>query len=300
MTVVGARALLLIYAAIVFCFVLTFVGGAFALSVEPDEVWILMSTMKAFGISLAPTSALDYPTRMTCLSMLPAILVWSLLAQRRGAARLLYPLVASVVAVLVFVTFVILYFLAFSGEPWDQFVTVTGLASGMGQSFPGIMLRLNYLVVGDGIIPVLAILALAGWYLSRLGAKEDEPEVARLCGFLLVAGIMGWFAWALKAPIAHIRYLWPAIPLLWLAAILLGLSVLGCVRRERVALITHLVIMGMCLIQGLFNVRMIAVGDSLALVYEAARRSQIGTPRAYFAARKEQETMAGLVGSLPH
>lgn len=406
--------LLPVYAAIVVCFCLTFGGGVLALTVEPDEVWILMSTMKAFGIPLPPTSALDNPvtttgglhfvlhglmallwggdllvhrlasisvtlillglvfnlierrikdrvlaaagtalfaaapgfllqaslataeiiattvfllaalfwvrfgsrsagmailggvlfglacaTRMTCLSMLPAILVWSVLAHRGWVARLVHPVLAVAVAVLVFVGCVAVYFVAFGDAPWSEFLVATGLSTGVSHPFSGIMLRLNYMVVADGIIPVLSIVALAGWFISRLEAGEDDREIVGLCGFLLLAGGAGWFAWVLKAPIPHIRYLWPAIPLLWLTAILLGLSALRRVRRERTLMIAHLVLIIMCAVQGLLNMRMLAVGDSLTLVYEIARKTELGTPRDFFVARRNQEAMAGLVGSLP-
>jgi len=403
-----------VYIAIAVCFCLTFLGGVLALTVEPDEVWILMSTMKAFGISLPPTSALDNPvtttgglhfilhgliarlwgddilihrlasigvtlillgvvftlierrvkdrvlaaagtalfaaapgfllqaslataeiiattvfllaalfwvrfggrsvsmailggalfglacaTRMTCLSMLPAIVVWSVLAHRGWVARLVHPVLAVAVAVLVFVGCVAVYFYAFGDTPWSDFMAATGLSTGVVLPFPGIMLRLNYLVVGDGVIPVLAIVALAGWFLSRLEAGEDDREIVGLCGFLLLSGCAGWLSWVLKAPIAHIRYLWPAIPLLWLVAILLGLSALGRAKRERTVMIAHLVLILMCALQGLLNMRMLAVGESLALVYELAGNAARGTPQDFFVARKNQEAMAGVVASLP-
>lgn len=403
-----------IYGAIVICFCLTFGVGVFAMTVEPDEVWNLMSTMKAFGIALPPTSAVDNPvittgglhfvlhglislgwsgnilvhrlasisvalillgvvfkvvkhlvkdrvlaaagtalfaaaqgfllqaslatseivattafllaalfwvrygsrsasmaliggvlfglasaTRMTCLSMLPAVLVWSLFTHRGWTARLFYPMLAVAVAVLVFAGFVAVYFHAFGGSLWSEYMMKNGLASGLGSPFAGVMRRLNYMVVGDGIIPAIAIVALAGWFMSRLDAGKDEREIIGLCGFLLLAAGAGWVSWVLKAPIAHIRYLWPAIPLLWLAAILLGLSALARVKQDRTVLIAHLVIIVMCAVQGLLNVRMLAVGDSLALVYEIARRSGLGTPKHFFVARRNQDEMATLLANLP-
>lgn len=406
--------LLPVYLAITVCFCLTFGAGVFILTVEPDEVWNLLSTMKAFGIPLPPTSAVDKPitttgglhsvlhglialwrsgdilahrlasiavtlillgvvfklierrvkdrtlaatgtalfatapgfllqaslatseiiatttfllaalfwvrfgsrsagmailggvlfglacaTRMNCLSMLPAILLWSALAHRGWVARLVHPALGIAVAVLVFAGCVVIYFYAFGDTPWSKFLIATGLSSGIGHPFPGVMLRLSYLVVGDGIIPVLAIGALAGWFISRLESGEEDREMIGLCGFLLLAGCAGWLSWVLKAPIAHIRYLWPAIPLLWLTAILLGLSALRRARRERTAMIAHLVIILICAVQGLLNVRMLAVGDSLTLVYEIARQTGLGPPKDFFVARKDQEAMARQVASLP-
>jgi hypothetical protein len=44
---------------------------------------------------------------------------------------------------------------------------------------------------------------------------------------------------------------------------------------------------------------MLAVGDSLALVYEAARESGLETPRNLFVARRNQDEMAELLANMP-
>jgi len=406
--------LLPVYAAVVVAFFLTFGGGVFALTIEPDEIWILMSTMKAFGLPLSPTSALDHPvttsgglhfilhgllalwqggdilfhrlvsigvtlillavvfklierqvkdrmlamagtalfaaapgfllqaslatseivatttfllatlfwiryghrsfgmallggvlfglacaTRMTCLSMLPAILVWSLVARRGWIARLVYPLLAVATAVLVYLAFLAVYFFAFGDTALSEFFGAIGAASGASVPFPGIMQRLNFVGVGDGIIPVLAILALAGWFISRLEAGKDDREIIGLCGFFALAGVAGWLAWVLKAPLPHIRYLWPAIPLLWLAAILLGFSALKRSGRTRTVMMTHILLILMCTVQGLLNMRMLAVGDSLELEYEINRGARLSTPTQFFASSRNQEAMASQLVMLP-
>ena len=413
-SVVKPSYLLVAYAAIVVGFCLTFVSGMFALTVEPDEVWNLMSTMKAFGLPLPETAALNSPvtttgglhfvlhgliarwyagdivihrlvsigttllllwlvfitverqvkdpvlaaagtalfasapgfllqaslatseiiattvfllatlfwarfgtrsvgmaffggvlfgvacaTRMTCLSMLPAVLVWSMLARRGWITGFVYPMLAVVTAVLVFVAFAAVYFAAFGDTPWSEFLVASGSASGINRPSLGLLMRANYLVVGDGIVPLLAILALAGWYLTRLDDGIEERKVIEICGFLLLAGLTAWLAWVIKAPISHIRYLWPAIPFLWLCAILLGFSAIGRIKNSRATLIVHSVVILACIAQGLINVRMIAVGDSLALVYESARGTRLANPKGYFELRNDQRSMAELLSSLP-
>lgn len=401
-----------IYLAVVLCFIATFVWGCFLFTIEADESWILMSTMKAFGIELVETSALNgavatsggvhlvihgllallnggillhrfvsvlcavillclvflvairflkdrviaaagtaafaaspgfllqssmataeivattvfilatlfwtrfgaksvifaifggllfglaCATRMTCLAMLPAILIWSFLANRQWAARLLYPIVAIAVAVVVFTACVNAYSYAFDGTLWDPFLVSAGSATGLGRPFEGGLLRMNYLLVSDGIFPVAGIFGLVAWYVVRL-KSPDDPEIMPLCGFLLIAGVGAWAAWVFKAPIAHIRYLWPAIPLLWLAAILLGLANLKRVKNPVTILVVHATIMGVCLVQGLFNVRMLAVGESLTVLYEFSRKAPLAIPREYFAARNDQEAIIRAVRDLP-
>lgn len=409
--------LMTVYGVIIICFCLTFGVGMFAMTLEPDEVWILMSTMKAFGIPLPPTSAVNHPvitsggvhfvlhglialvwgadilvhrfvsigvvlillgivfklieyhikdrilalagtalfatapgfllqaslataeiiattifllavfywiqfgsrsvgmallggflfglacaTRMTCLSMLPAILIWSVLIHRSWAARIIYPVLSIAVAVFVFVGFVAAYSYTFSDSPsnWNLMrMSFASDANGLGRSFEGFIMRLNYMEVANGIIPVIAIVALAGWFINRLEAGEDDRKFIELCGFLLLAGCIGWFSWVLKAPIPHIRYLWPVIPVLWLVAILLGLSAMNRVQQKRTAVIAHLAIIIMCAFVGLRDVRMLAVGDSLRLVYEAAHLSRLGTPEDFFIARRNQNEIAALLKNLP-
>ena len=244
-----------------------------------------------FGVACA--------TRMTCLSMLPAIFVWSLFTQRCWHARVFYPLLAIAVAGLVFIGFMAIYFSAFGGASWQEYLTVNGLSSGLGKPFPGIMMRLNYLAVVDGIIPALALISLAGWFVSQLHAKKNDNEVLGVCGFLLLAGSAGWLSWVLRAPIPHIRYLWPSIPLFWLVVILLSASALERVTQPRTLMIAHISIVLMCAAQGLLNMRLLAVGDSLTLVYEIARESTLGTPQNFFVARNTQNEMANVLASLP-
>ncbi|MFZ4535412.1 glycosyltransferase family 39 protein [Propionivibrio sp.] len=401
-----------IYFTIVLCFVSTFILGCFVFTIEADESWMLMSAMKAFGIELVETSALDDPvttsggvylaihglmallnvdilhhrfvsvlfsvillclvflvanyylkdriaaaagtaafaacpgfllqsslataeiiattvlilamlfwirfgaksiylaifggllfglacaTRTTCLAILPAILIWSFIFHKGWAARLLYPIMAISVAVVVFTACKSAYYYAFDGTLWDRSLFGLDAATGMGRSFEGGLLRMNYLLVSDGFFPVLGILGLVAWYVIRL-MSSDDPEIMRLCGFLLIAGIGAWAAWVLKSPIAHVRYLWPAIPLVWLAAILLGLTSLKRVKNPITFRAVHATIMCFCLVQGLFNIRMLAVGESLTVLYEFARMAPLATPRAYFAARNDQEAIIRAVRNLP-
>lgn len=402
-----------IYSVVVVCFFLTFGVGVFAMTLEPDESWILLSTMKAFGIPLPPTSAVDHPvltsgglhfllhglmalewgkdilphrlaslgstlillgivfkliesqvkdrvlaaagtalfatapgfllqsslataeivasttfllatlywvyfgsrsagmallggvlfglacaTRMTCLSMLPAILVWSVLTQPSWRARVIYPLLGIAVALIVFASFEAAYIFAFSDFSLTAF-SKNALATGLSRPYEGIIMRLNYLTVGDGIIPVMGIVALTGWFITRLDAGIDDRKLLELCGLLFLAGCAGWLAWLFKSPIPHIRYLWPAIPLLWLTAILLGISALRRVTSVKTVMIAHVVIILMCAVQGALNVRLLAVGDSLALVYEYARQSDIKGSNYFFQARINQEETARLLEKLP-
>ncbi|MFG6439513.1 ArnT family glycosyltransferase [Roseateles sp. LKC17W] len=403
-----------VHATLVVGIFLTFLAGVALLTVEPDEVWNLMSTMKAFGLPVPPTTAVDAPvtttgglhallhgavasvrsgdvllhrlvsvvttlgllalvfvtlrrhvgqvalaaagtalfvtapgfllqaslatseiiattafllaalfwtgpghrsvlgaaaagvlfglacaTRMTCLSMLPALPLWALFAGRGWRERLVHPLLAVAIAGGVFAACVAGYVVAFSDAPWRDALNAAGASSGVTRAYEGVLLRLSYVVVGEGIVPMLAILVLVGWACSRLVAGREVDLTLRLCSFLLLAGVAGWLAWLVKAPIPHIRYLWPAIPLLWLAGILLATSAFAGVTRQRVLWIAHAVVVVSCVAQGLLNVRMLAVGDALMLVYESARGMGVSRPGPYGAQRADQQAMARYLAELP-
>ena len=54
-----------LYAAVILVFFALLVAGAWFLTVEADEAWMLLSTMNAFGIPLPQTDALASPVLTT-------------------------------------------------------------------------------------------------------------------------------------------------------------------------------------------------------------------------------------------
>lgn len=234
-------------------------------------------------------------TRMTCLAMLPAILLWSLVAHREWKARLLYPIVAIIVSVMVYSACVQAYIHAFSQVAWESFAPQLGAASGVGPGFKGMMGMLKSLLIGDGIVPILGLLVLAGSYVKAWPSAGGQGLV-RLGSFLLIAGLVAWAAWIVRSPIAHVRYLWPALPLLWLSGILLMTAHLTRPGSSATRLLYFTAIAGLCLSHGLLNLRMLAVGESLTVVYEFARTTPVEVPRENFKAREHQEAVARVVG----
>jgi hypothetical protein len=52
----------MLQALVILCFLLLFAAGAVFFTVETDEAWMLLSTMRAFGLPIPDTSAVAYPT----------------------------------------------------------------------------------------------------------------------------------------------------------------------------------------------------------------------------------------------
>ena len=205
---------------------------------------------------------------------------------------------AILVAAIVFATCIGAYFLSFGETPWRSFLAPTEEATGLGSGFKGGMGVLNYLLVSDGSIPLLGLLCLVAWYVRRL-QSSNEPGQIHLSGFLLIAGLIAWAAWVLRSPIAHIRYLWPAFPFIWLATILLILPHLQRVRNSSTLIAFHFVLISFCVFQGLFNVRTLAVSEAQTVVYQFTRPAPLESPLQNFVARRDQDAMAIAVGRLP-
>lgn len=258
--------------------------------------WVGVGHRSASGaLAAGVLFGLACATRMTCLSMLPALPLWAALAGHGWRERVAHPL-AVVTAGAVFAACVAGYVVAFADVPWRDALAAAGNASGVTRAYGGVLVRLSCAVVGEGIVPVLA---LTGWTCLRLLAQREGDATLRLSSFLLCAGLAGWLAWLVKAPIPHIRYLWPAIPLLWLAGILLATSTLALAERPRVRWIAHAVVVASCVVQGLINLRMLAVGESFMLVYEAAHGTRLLRPAPYGVPRANQEAMARRLAELP-
>ena len=61
----------------------------------------------------------------------------------------------------------------------------------------------------------------------------------------------------------------------------------------------HLVLIGFCFFQGLFNVRTLAVSEAQTVVYQFTRTAPLESPLQNFAARRDQDALAVAVERLP-
>ncbi len=247
-----------------------------------------------FGIACA--------TRMTCLTMMPTILIWSFLFNQELHIhkRITYPLITIAISLLTFILFVVAYvYLFFDGSLlWHDFIGVIGGSTGATVGKTGITL-LNSLIVSNEILPLFATSSFVYFYVAELQFYGKNSTLIRLSGFVLIAGLLGWLAWILKAPIPHIRYLWPAIPMLWLSAILIGITKLQRINNVTSLVVIHFSVISFCLIQLALNVRTLAVGESLSLVYEFTHNSPLSMPKENLVAQKNQNAIVNAIKLLP-
>lgn len=156
---------------------------------------------------------------------------------------------------------------------------------------------MGYFIRSENMFPPF-IVVVAAIALVQPPQAGHFAAIRPLCVLLLLIGVIGWAAWAVEAPIPHLRYLWPALPALWLCGILLLLGWLMALEAGRTRLLLHAVIVSVWATQFALSSGQVAYGDSLALVYEASRRAPI-TGFEPFSARRNQERLASVVAGVP-
>lgn len=241
-----------------------------------------------FGVACA--------TRMTCLGALPAIFVWSVLFRTDWRTRYLYSSLAIAMAVVVFAGLTALYSQLFGVGNADAFFLYLQQSAGLDPN-QKLERRINFLLSANAYLPILGIIAITSWYATRFRTHRNS-EAYRLGALLLLAGTLLLIAWLLRAPIAHVRYLWPAIPLLWIAVILAGLTHLNSSALRVVPGFVHAIVLAACFIQILLTLRALAVSESITLEYEFSGRTPLSTFSQPFAARGHQADMSRLVSLL--
>ncbi len=241
-----------------------------------------------FGLSCA--------TRMSALIALPAIVIWSLLYQRTVPRAILHGVVAATIGLAFLLLSVSAYYALFSTNDLQAFAHNLGWATGFGQR-KGVPWLLSYFATSESMFPA-AVMTVAGVALIQSPQQGPFSAIRPLCVMLLLIGVIGWAAWIVKAPIPHLRYLWPALPALWLCGIVLLLERLMALAPGRARLLLHVTFISVLATQFALSLRQVAYGDSLALVYEAARRAPTGWFKS-FRARQDQERLASVVASLP-
>jgi hypothetical protein len=116
---------------------------------------------------------------------------------------------------------------------------------------------------------------------------------------LLGFGCLNLLLWLAKAPIPHVRYLYPGIPMMWLAA---GLAALTSLRRltYRSSIgVCHLCIVLVSAASLPASLWYLASGESLTGVYQVIRQASFVAPREPFQAFRHQRNTADFVRALP-
>jgi hypothetical protein len=138
---------------------------------------------------------------------------------------------------------------------------------------------LNKWVIGESFMsPALLVLATLIVWVTLRGSKNPASSASAV---LIVSGWLLWLAWMTRSPLAHLRYLWPALACF---AVVLGtglarLHAWGVSRDEPAPRLAALVLALSCVVTGLGStLRALAHGEGNILSWEWSRE----TPIDYF------------------
>ena len=242
-----------------------------------------------FGLSAA--------TRLPALIAFPAIVIWSLLHTRLIPRVVLHAVVAVATASMIFLLSVGIYYSLFDTQNLHAFAHNMALSTGGMRSTHDLASLISSFATSETLFPasVMVVVAVA---LIPSPQRDYVAAIRPLCVLLLLIGVIGWAAWIVRAPIPHVRYLWPALPAMWLCGVLLLVGWLMGLQPGRARVLLHTAILSLGATQFALSFRQVAYGDSLMLVYEAARWAPMGWFQP-FHARQDQDRVASIVSGLP-
>jgi hypothetical protein len=156
-------------------------------------------------------------TRSPAIALAPGLLVWALISGPGWRGRLVDAIgTLGVAFVLLGASIAIFAGLAADGAepPVEKSLSIMGL-TGLVPNYPRL---LNRWLVGERLLPVgwLTVVTGAAAYWGCASARERNEPLPTWTLLLLFAW-SSWAAWMLRAPIAHLRYLWPGLGLLGVA-----------------------------------------------------------------------------------
>jgi len=242
---------------------------------------------------------LSCATRLNCLIALPAILIHAVLSGPAWRVRLPRAVVACSVGGLTTVLGVAAYFLAAHTGSIQQAQKLFLLSTGLHNGHKSIVRMLFAVVIGNRIIPLWLAAAIAGAYVISAAEGPESGELAptSLSGLLLLIGLGGLAAWIIKAPIPHVRYMWPAVPFLWLAGIIAVTQPTIARQKGYPALAFHLFVLAVCGSRMAEDALIIANGESLTLVYQANSTAPFQLPHKSLRAARDQQALAHFVAA---
>jgi hypothetical protein len=237
-------------------------------------------------------------TRVNCMVALAAMAAGVLLVRLPWRDRLIRSCLGIGSAVLLFAVGLCLYLLAFRVTRYGDLVADMASSTGLGSEHKHWSEIVRYLLISNALLPLFvgvgAAAALVGGAMSRA-----DPGVRRFCALLLITAVVGWAMWAWKAPIPHVRYLWPFICCIWLAAVMVLIALVQRTADRQTWLAFQGAVLAVCAYQGLASAFLVLDGESLVLVYELNQRAPLTLPRNNFSAAADQRVAAEFLAHLP-
>ena len=238
-------------------------------------------------------------TRVNCVVVLPAILIYALLAGDVSLTRLGRVLLTIGTAGATMLLAIAVYFIAAQASSGSEvghfFLGATGVTAPKSPTHV-----VWAFVISDRVMPIWLIAAIGAAYVvstSEGGDGATGAQSSKVSALLLLVGLAGLAAWIAKAPIPHVRYLWPAVPCLWLAGIIQLTQPAITAQRGLRALPFHLLILAACGARIAADSLSLANGESLTLVYQANGMSPLQLPNGSFHAARDQRALAAFVAS---
>lgn len=252
------------------------------------------------------TLGLAMATRSPALALAPGLLVWAALSGPGWRSRVV-DAIGTLTVGMVIVAGGMAVFLALapdSAQPeTEKSLSIMGLV-GLVPNYPRL---LNRWVTGERILPIawLSVVtgAVAYWGCSAARAR-NEPLPAWT--MLLLFAWSSWLAWMLRAPIAHLRYLWPGLGSLAVATgITLTLMHRAASRRtdpaERVAGRVACLALALALMIGPLGTgfRALVNGQPDLVMWEWSGQTPLSYTRRFQHVRDQREAAAWLRDHVP-
>ncbi|NJC06116.1 hypothetical protein GGQ97_001909 [Sphingomonas kaistensis] len=208
-------------------------------------------------------------TRINLLAGLGAFLLFVAVFHPGDWAKLRRAALALVVALVVNGAMTALHYWFGGGGLGEREAALLGAATG-ARTVRNLPYLLETFEVANQHFPFLLAGGIAlVWLFRRTNPRSDEGVRANDLAALLIAvgGVMA-LAWLVRAPIPHLRYLWPATACLWTGGILVLLDWVNSQQKRQPRTMLHLLVAFAFVGSLASNVRALIVSDSSILAYQ--------------------------------
>lgn len=208
-------------------------------------------------------------TRINLLVALGAFPLFVTVFYRGDWAKMRHAIVVLVVAVLANGTITAFHYWLGGGGLGEREATQLGAATG-ASTVLDLPRLLETFEVANQYFPLLLVAAIAlAWWVRHTGARREGSACGSdLAALLIAMGGAMWLVWVVRAPIPHLRYLWPAIACLWTGGILVLLDWWRGQQKRRTRTMLHLLVVLAFFGSFISNTKALLVADSVILSYQ--------------------------------
>ncbi len=249
---------------------------------------------RGWGRSLicAGLLGLAMATRSTAIAVVPGFLIWSWIGPAGRFERVRDAVIIAALAGALFMGFTAAYS---SMAPTTTVATETLTTMGLQGLVPDYPRLMNRWLVGERLLPIASLVAasvlLIGWGVRRAGRLPPWS-------LLLAMAWSGWALWMLRAPIAHLRYLWPAVALLGVG-VGLGLAMLARREGRHSRTIALALAIGITIGPVMSATRHLVNGNSDIIAWEWSGEAALSYTRRFQQVRDQRDIAAWMQANVP-